>query len=163
MLVSRAQLDFVETLVARFERPDNNMQPVTAFQSQYIAIIVLLRSVGHVFERVDCDTEERRAWGRNRWAHWKTMPIFNDFINPKRNDLLKQFKGGLELRNDAFDSPVIVADPSMPGMVSMLTTMDATRLRDADGRFVMPAIHDALAFWQRCLSEAEAAFGEPRN
>lgn len=163
MLVARAQLDLITTLVARFERQDNNMQPVIVFQSQYIAIITLLRSIGHVFEKVDCHTDERKSWATSQWKVWKRAPIFESFIEPKRNDLLKEFKGGLELRNDAFDSPAVVADPSMPGMVSILTTMDAARLRDADGRLVMPAIHEAIAFWHRCLNEAEAAFGEQRN
>lgn len=158
MLVARAQLDFIKTLVARFERHDNNMQPLIAIQSQYIAIITLLRSVGHVFANVDCDTEERKAWSKTQWGRWKSTPIFEDFIEPKRNDLLKEFRGGLELRNDAFSSPVILGDPSMPGSVSVATTLDAARLRDAEGRLVMPAIQQAVAFWDQCLSEAEAAF-----
>jgi len=162
MLVARVQLDFIEALVARFERPDNTMQPIITFQSQYIAIITLLRSVGHVFDRVDCDTDDRHAWSRSQWAQWRAAPIFQDFIEPKRNELLKQFKGGLELGSDGFGSKGITADPSMPGGVSIVTTMDTTRLRDADGHLVMPNIHQAIAFWNRCLAEAEVAFGEPR-
>jgi len=163
MLVARAQLDFIKTLVARFERQDNMMQPIIAFQSQYIAIITLLRSVGHVFEKVDCNTPERKAWGKGKWPEWQQAPIFQNFIEPKRNDLLKQFKGGLELRNDAFESPAVVTDPSMPDMVSIVTTMDAHRLRSADGRLVMPDIHDAIAFWNLRLGDAEAVFQEPLN
>ncbi|RUW90261.1 hypothetical protein [Mesorhizobium sp. M7A.F.Ca.US.010.02.1.1] len=160
MLVARAQLDFIKTLVARFERQDNTMQPIIVFQSQYIAIITLLRSVGHVFEKVDCDTSDRKAWAKGKWPDWQQASIFQSFIKPKRDALLKEFRGGLELRNDAFESPAVLADPSMPGMVSMVTTMDASRLRDADGRLIMPAIREAIVFWTRCLSEAEAAFGE---
>lgn len=163
MLVARAQLDFVETLVARFERPDNTMQPLITFQSQYIAIITLLRSVGHVFDKVDCDTEDRRSWSRSHWAQWRLVPIFRDFIEPTRNDLLKQFKGGLELGSDAFGLVAITADPSMPGGGSIVTTMDTTRLRAADGHLVMPNIHQAVAFWNRCLADAEMAFREPRR
>ncbi|MFD1985481.1 hypothetical protein ACFSOZ_23605 [Mesorhizobium newzealandense] len=158
MLVARAQLDFIKTLVARFERQDNMMQPVIVFQSQYIAIITLLRSVGHVFEKVDCVTSEQKAWGKAKWPEWQQAPIFQNFIEPKRNDLLKQFKGGLELRDDAFDPPAVVVDLSMPDMVSMVTTMDAGRLRDADGRLVMPDIHAAIRFWNLCLCDAEVAF-----
>ncbi len=160
MLVARAQLDFIKTLVARFQRPDNVMQPLIVFQSQYIAIIALLRSVGHVFKNVDCDTPERQAWGKSKWVEWQRAAIFRTFIEPRRNDLLKEFRGGLELRNSGFSSPAIVADPSMPGMTSIVTTLEAANLCDAEGRPVMPQIHEALAFWDRCLSAAEAAFGE---
>ncbi|TIP18447.1 hypothetical protein [Mesorhizobium sp.] len=163
MLVARAQLDFIKSLVARFQRPDNLMQPLIVFQSQYIAIIALLRSVGHVFEKVDCDTPERKAWGKSKWLEWQRAPIFQSFIEPKRNELLKQFKGGLELRDSGFSTPAIVGDPSMPGMTSIVTTLEPADLRDAEGRPIMPQIHEAAAFWHRCLAEAEAAFGETAN
>jgi hypothetical protein len=163
MLVARAQLSFIVNLVARFERPDNTMQPIIVFQSQYVAIITLLRSVGHVFEKVDCDTPDRKSWCQAKWKEWKQAPIFQNFIELKRNELLKEFKGSLELRNDAFDAPAIVVDPSVPGMVSTVTTLDPSRLRDADGHPIMPNIREALSFWDRCLNEAEAEFGEPRD
>ncbi|MER9847697.1 hypothetical protein NKJ55_10070 [Mesorhizobium sp. M0106] len=161
MLVARAQLDFIKTLVAQFERSSNIMQPIIVFQSQYIAIITLLRSVGHVFEKVDCNTPKRKTWADAKWEEWKRAPIFETFIEPTRNDLVKQFKGGLELRDDAFESPAVVADPSMPDMVSIVTTMDARRLRNAEGRLVMPDIHEAIAFWNLRLLDADAVFQEP--
>ncbi|NTF34127.1 hypothetical protein [Rhizobium skierniewicense] len=161
MLVARAQLDFIKTIVAQFERPSNMMQPIIVFQSQYIAIITLLRSVGHVFEKVDCDTPERKTWGRIKWSEWQKVPIFQNFIEPKRNDLLKEFRGGLELSNVAFDPPAVMFDHSMPDMVSIVTAMDARSLKNAEGRLVMPDIHEAIAFWNLCLRDAEAAFQEP--
>ncbi|RUM96799.1 hypothetical protein EET67_16350 [Pseudaminobacter arsenicus] len=163
MLAARAQLDFINSLVARFQRRDSVMQPLIVFQSQYIAIIALLRSVGHVFEKVDCDTSEREVWGNRKWAEWKRVPIFRSFIEPRRNDLLKEFKGGLEFRDSGFSTPAIVADPSMPGMTSIVTTLEAAELRDANGRLILPQVHEAVAFWDRCLAEAEAAFGEDRR
>ena len=97
MLVARAQLDFILELVARFERDDNLMHPVADRQSQYVAIIALLRSVGHVFEKVDCAEPNRRAWSKARWRDWRQEAIFGDFIEPTRNALLKEFQGGLQL------------------------------------------------------------------
>lgn len=61
MLVARIQLNFIHDLVARFQRDDSTMRPVADYQSQYVAIIALLRSVGHVFEKVDCTDTDRRA------------------------------------------------------------------------------------------------------
>ncbi|MFA6219957.1 MAG: hypothetical protein WC692_09305 [Erythrobacter sp.] len=160
MLVARAQLAFIRDLVARFARDDSMMRPVADYQSQYVAIIALLRSVGHVFDKVDCDDTERRAWGRTRWSTWKQDPIFGTFIEPTRNALLKEFQGGLQLRSAAFGPTAVVADPSMPGGFSHVAAFDAREARDLAGKPVLPQLHAAIAFWDRCLKEAESAFGE---
>lgn len=160
MLVARAQLNFIRDLVARFEQDDSMMCPVADYQSQYVAIIALLRSVGHVFEKVDCTDAGQRAWSKARWAVWKLEPIFGNFIEPTRNALLKEFQGGLQLRSDAFGPIAVVADPSMPDGVSHVAGFDAREVRDLMGRPVLPNLHAATAFWDRCLKEAEAAFGE---
>lgn len=160
MLVARAQLNFIRDLVARFERDDSMMRPVADYQSQYVAIIALLRSVGHVFEKVDCADAGRRAWSKAQWSTWKQEPIFGDFIEPTRNALLKEFQGGLQLRSDAFGPIAVVADPAVPGGVSHVAGFDAREVRDIMGRPVLPKLHAAMAFWDRCLKEAEVAFGE---
>jgi hypothetical protein len=159
MLVARAQLGFVRELIARCERDESIMRPVADYQSQYIAIIALLRSVGHVFEKVDCAEASRRAWSKARWSTWKQDPIFGEFIEPTRNALLKEFQGGLELQSAAFGPVAVVVDPSMPGGVSHVAGFDAREVRDSMNRLVLPNIHAAVAFWDRCLREAEAAFG----
>jgi hypothetical protein len=158
MLVARAQLNFIRELVARFARDDSLMRPVADHQSQYVAIIALLRSVGHVFEKVDCTEPSRRDWSRQKWRSWKQEAIFGDFIEPTRNALLKEFQGGLQLQSDAFGAPAVVADPSMPGGVSHVAAFDASRARDLMGRPVLPQMRAAIAFWDRCLTEAETAF-----
>lgn len=160
MLVARAQLKFIAELVARFERNENVMRPIADHQSQYIAIIALLRSVGHVFEKVDCSNTGRRDWSKERWRTWKQEPIFGDFIEPTRNALLKEFQGGLELHSDAFGSIAVVADPSMPAAAARVAAFDAREFLDLAGRPVLPQMHAALAFWDRCLREAEAQFAE---
>ena len=158
MLVARAQLDFVRELIARFERDDSMMRPVVDFQSQYIAIIALLRSVGHVFDKVDCTDVSRRAWSRTRWSAWKQERIFGDFIEPTRNALLKEFQGGVQLRSAAIGPVAVVVDPSMPGGVTHVAGFDAREMRDFMNRPVLPNLHAAVAFWDQCLKEAEAAF-----
>lgn len=160
MLVARAQLNFIRDLVGRFERDDSMMRPVADYQSQYVAIIALLRSVGHVFEKVDCTDACRRAWSKARWSTWKQEPIFGEFIEPTRNALLKEFQGDLQLRSDAFGTIAVVVDPTMPDGVSHVAGFDARAVRDLMGRPVLPSLHAAIAFWDRCLKEAEAAFSE---
>ncbi|MDY4379644.1 hypothetical protein SOV92_17735 [Pectobacterium brasiliense] len=159
MLVARAQLNLIRDLVARFKRRDSVMRPVTEYQSQYIAIIALLRSVGHVFEKVDCTDPERRLWSKKQWSSWKQKPIFKKFIEPTRNALLKEFQGGLQLSSSSFGPIAVVADPSVPDGVSCVAGFDALEFRDLLGRPVMTNLHDAIDFWDDCLKEAEAAFG----
>ncbi len=134
------------------------MQPVADYQSQYIAIIALLRSVGHVFEKVDCIDADRRNWSKAHWSIWKNKPIFKEFIEPTRNALLKEFRGGLQLGNGAFGSPAFVFNPSMPGGVSEHAAFDAREARDYMGRPVLPNMNDAISFWSDWLDLAEAAF-----
>ena len=161
MLVARAQLNFICDLVARFERDDNMMRPAADYQSQYVAIIALLRSVGHVFEKRDCSINpNRRAWSKASWSTWRQDPIFRNFIEPTRNALLKEFQGGLQLRSDAFGPVAVVIDASVPGGASHIAGFDARALRDHMGRPVLPNLHAAIAFWDRCLTEAETAFGQ---
>ncbi|WP_332754044.1 hypothetical protein [Sphingomonas sp. LB2R24] len=156
MLVARAQLNYVEDLVARFARDDGQMQPIAVRQSQYVAIVAMLRSVGHVFDKMDCTDEARRRWSAHQWKAWRREPIFADFIEPNRNALLKEFRGGLELSNDAFGDVAVTIDPTVPGMVSLLASFDAAKARDADGRLIMPLFHKAIEFWDGHLAEAES-------
>jgi hypothetical protein len=48
----------------------------------------------------------------------------------------------------------------MPGGVSHVAGFDAREVCDLIGRPVLQNLHAAVAFWDRCLREAEAAFGE---
>jgi hypothetical protein len=158
MLVARAQLNFIADLVARFERYNSTMRPVAEYQSQYVAIIALLRSVGHVFDKVDCADPKRQLWSTAKWRAWKQDPIFKDFIEPARNVLLKEFQGGLQLRDSAFEAIAVVVDPSVPEGASHVAAFDSTKLLDTEGRPILPKIRKALSFWDRCLHEAEAEF-----
>lgn len=139
------------------------MQPVADYQSQYIAIIALMRSVGHVFDKVDCNDTDRRNWSNTHWPTWKKKPIFKDFIEPTRNALLKEFRGGLQLKSDAFGSPAIVFNPSMPGGVSEYAAFNAREACDFMDRPVLPNMRAAIDFWNGWLDLAETAFGEPAS
>jgi hypothetical protein len=113
-----------------------------------------------VFDKVDCVDERRQSWSSARWQAWKQAPIFREFIEPARNVLLKEFQGGLELRNSAFDTIAVVVDPGVPEGVSHVAAFDSAKLSDAEGRPILPRIREALAFWDQCLREAEAELPE---
>ncbi len=118
MLYAQEQLNLTETLVAYFGMRSSDMKPLAMHQAHYIAIITMLRSIGHVFHKVDCDTPEKKKWANEKWAIWKTRSVFRDFIDPSRNQLLKEFRGGLTLRTSGMSSPAAVAFPGLPGKSS---------------------------------------------
>jgi hypothetical protein len=87
----------------------------------------------------------------------------SDFQRVHRADAqrpLKEFQGGLELRSEGFGTIAVVVDPTMPGNVAHVAAFNAREVRDRLGRPVLPNFHSAIAFWDRCLSQAETAFGE---
>jgi hypothetical protein len=68
---------------------------VTEWRLYWILAVVLLRSVGHVLDRVD-GAHDARVKGASRTLHgdWKTLPehaIFRDFIEDERNNILKEY------------------------------------------------------------------------
>jgi hypothetical protein len=157
-MVAREQLEFTRKLVARFSRPSNVAAPIDLAQAQYIAIITLLRSIGHVFEKVDCDSPAKKQWSKSMWSEWKKEPIFSEFIDPTRNKLLKEFRGGLSIKSGVFGSPAVTFDAASPDMVGMQGWLNPDEIIDPDGRKVMPQIKEAIEFWDRKLRDADTAF-----
>jgi hypothetical protein len=156
MLVAREQLRFVEALIAQFGERAFAMQPMETIQARYIAIVSMLRSIGHVFRKVDCDTPAKRAWADDQWSsHWNGETIFREFIEPNRNALLKEFRGGLTLRSPGMSSPAFVANPGHPEGCSTVVDFDAVECRDSQGRLVLPLFKSAVSFWDRMLKCAE--------
>ncbi|HEX5185002.1 MAG TPA: hypothetical protein VFW19_17830 [Allosphingosinicella sp.] len=158
MLTARVQLDRIEEMLAEFSRQDGTMRPLALYQAQHLAILAMLRSVGHVFDKVDAGDPARKSWARERWSRWRTEPIFRDFIDLERNRLLKEYRGGIEARDAAITNVAAVADAAYPGLTSLVVALDPTRLRASDGTNFLERIHEAIAFWRRNLAEAEAAF-----
>lgn len=157
MLTARTQWKFVSDLVARFEQPSHDLRHQVDFQSLYIAIVAMLRSIGHTFYKVDAKPDPaRRAWADAAWSKWEQEPIFSDFIDPARNKLLKEFQHGLQLQSEAFTLVAAVADPSFPNGAARVASFDPYQARDLDNRLVLPLFKEALNFWDRCLKEAEA-------
>lgn len=158
MLVARAQLNVVEEMLAEFANPPQTTQLLALVQAQHVAIVTLLRAVGHVLEKVDADTPARKAWLLSAWKTWKTEPIFANFIELNRNQLLKEFRGGLGLKNPALTHTGVVANPDAPRDASLVVDFSPNNVRTEDGRFALPLFRDAVAFWDRPLREAEQAF-----
>src|SRR5262245_54808259 len=67
----------------------------------WVACLTLLRAVGHILDKVDGETDARyRAVVTAKWDDWhadkRATGIFWDFIEAERNNLLKEYKFGVE-------------------------------------------------------------------
>jgi hypothetical protein len=158
MLVSRAQLDVVEELLAEFSRPQTFMQSIAVYRAYHIALVSLLRSIGHVLQKVDADTQAKADWLKQVWQSWREEAIFKRFIEPNRNWLLKEYRGALEMRDPAVTSTVFMVDPSARGSVTNAIDLDVNALKTVDGKLLLASFREAVRFWQKHLEEAERAF-----
>ena len=131
-----------------------NAAPEEAVKTQYVAIVCMMRAIGHVLQKVDCDqslSPSRNAVLRHKWRLWKQEPIFANFIEPARNRLLKEFEGGLELEGQD-GATCAISGPS----AQRHWWFDAKKIRDSEGRLIAEKFRQALEFWDRALSEMEA-------
>lgn len=158
MLTARRQLDQVESLFAEFRRDESVMRPLALYQAQHLAIVAMLRSVGHVLQKVDADTDAKRQWLKAQWPQWRQEPIFAEFIEFERNRLLKEFEGGIAANNPAITATGAVADAVSPSGAMLVVGLDLDRLEAADGTSMIARLDEGIAFWRRHLGEAETAF-----
>jgi len=154
MLVARELWTLINSMVGEFKGWGRDAVPEATVQAQYIAIVSMLRSVGHVLQKADCVNPADKQFLDSRWAVWKNEAIFRTFIEPTRNDLLKEFKSRLQLRADDV-SRVAYANPDEPTGATIAVNFEADKLTDVHGRKVMPLFKDALAFWDKGLREVE--------
>ena len=169
MLAARELLNFVSSMVDEFEQGVRVAVPEATLQAQYIAIVWMLRAVGHVLYKVDCDTPSQRAKLDDKWKIWKTEPIFSNFIEPNRNDLLKEYEGKLVFggedasadredasadREDASTDLVYVyANPTNTNSYNQTLAVNysADTIKNSNGIKVLPLFRDAINFWNRHL------------
>lgn len=92
MLKAQKVLDEVWEAIEALEIPER------LWKSHWKAAVVGLRSVGHVLHNVDSKiSDAAKQIIANHWERWKPEDDdetwFSTFINPARNDLLKEGKG----------------------------------------------------------------------
>lgn len=129
------------------------------FRVHWVALVALLRAVGHVLDKVDAAASPalRRAvdelwdqWRRNRAEH----RIFWDFIEAERNSVLKTYELGFQpgdiqvmvqdaRRTEAFTLEDCIFKPLLEGPFA-----------GEDGRDIA---RDAISWWERQLSEITSA------
>lgn len=125
------------------------------FRVNWVALIALLRAVGHVLDKVDAASSPalRRAvderwdeWRRNRDEH----RIFWEFIEAERNSVLKTYEFGVQ----AGDVQVLV----QAAQGTEAFTLDECLFKPLlDGPFAgedgRDVARDAISWWEGQLSE----------
>ena len=92
------------SILFEFQNSDAD-EECTEWRLYWVAGIALLRTIGHVLNKVDSTTSitHKRAVDQ-AWADWKSNPsdngIFWDFIEKERNNLLKTYDFGAKLSKD---------------------------------------------------------------
>jgi hypothetical protein len=155
VLVARELLNLVEDMVHALSRSGHDAVPEAAVQAQYIAIVCMLRSVGHVLKNVDCVDAADKQFLEAKWSTWKKEKVFTDFIEPTRNVLLKEFQAGLRLRGSPDMHHVVSADLNSRTGASVAAHFNPETLEDMHGHKVMPRFRKAVCFWDTCLKEVE--------
>lgn len=120
----------------------------TTWRLRWITTVVLLRTVGHVLDKVDGARSPYlraaidREWARVK-AHGADNLIFHLFIEEERNSIAKEYEIGARLvhavaadKSPALDASVFLGDRIVPQRA---------------------VIKEAIAWWERLLTEVEAA------
>jgi len=120
----------------------------TTWRLRWITTVVLLRTVGHVLDKVDgarslyLRAAIDREWARVK-AHRADNLIFHAFIEEERNSIAKEYEIGARLvqpvaadSSPALDAPVFLGDRIVPQRA---------------------VIKEAIGWWERLLTEVEAA------
>lgn len=125
------------------------------FRVHWVALVGLLRAVGHVLDKVDAEGNARlRNAVDARWAEWsrdrQKHRLFWDFIVDERNAVLKTYTIGVQ----PGDVDVVVQGP---GVAEVVTLDEAIFKPLMDGPFAgedgRDVARDAISWWEGQLAE----------
>lgn len=129
------------------------------FRVLWVSGVALLRSVGHVLQKVDSKRDPQIAGAVvAAWERWKVdreaNAVFWEFIEEERNNILKEYEFGF------LSGPVnVLVTPSD----EIFTLDDSLLCPVADGRFAGEDCRDILAegiaWWERELSAIDSYEG----
>ena len=137
-------------------------RPVDAadWRVNYFAAIGLLRTVGHVLDKIDAKkwpaTKQPIAAAYARWKRGEGEDaIFQHFIEDERNLLLKEYRRGCE-PEDAVDCPVLTVDGNEAHGISTIPVVFVEGGR-FDGEPVEALLWRAVEWWMLELEAIEVA------
>ncbi len=129
------------------------------FRVLWVAAVALLRSVGHVLQKVDSTQSPLVAKAiDDTWERWKTdkeaNAIFFEFIEEERNNILKEYEFGF------LSGPVeVLVTPND----EFFTLEDSMYCPVSGGRFdgedCRDVVAEGIAWWERELSAIDRYSG----
>jgi hypothetical protein len=139
--------------------------PTPYWRTRWIGLVALLRSVGHVLDKIDgAQTPQWRKAVDEAWDRAKgTKPdprVLWEFIEAERNNVLKVYEVGARLSITVRPGPAIL---SFSDSIARHQKSDATSYESFmrsgfyGGRNALAVCGEAVAFWEKYLSEVEAA------
>lgn len=139
-------------------------QESATWRPHWVGCLALLRAVGHVLRNVDRETDDKhRAVINATWDEWKSTKdkgdnaIFWNFIEAERNNLLKEYKFGVEPEPTYIvteEGDRIVTEEGEP----IVTEDDYFRLSHAgfEDKEARDVIGEAIKWWHEQLGAIEA-------
>jgi hypothetical protein len=142
-----------------------NARDEQEFRVHWVALVALLRAVGHVLHKVDAASAP--ALGRAvaaRWEEWQRSReehlIFWEFIEDERNSVLKTYELGFE----PGDVPVVVRGAKGAEVFTLdeciFKPLVGGPFAGEDGRDIA---RDAILWWEHQLMEVSSAGAGHRN
>ncbi len=156
---ARRVLDDCKFILAKLEDEKDDQQ----WRIHWVAVVTLLRAVGHVLTKVDGQREAVRLASDRLYRDWKSNDpaheIFREFIEKERNNIVKEYEIGIT------EGPVPVVlgfvDPATgrssgyklePIDENIYRPMKDGFYEGEDGRTLVEL---AVEWWEKQLSEVE--------
>jgi hypothetical protein len=135
------------------------------WRAHWVNCLSLLRAVGHVL-RKEAENDATLGPIQSKWwealkANKSNAPLFWEFIEKERNQILKEYKFGVEPKPsrpiDTVGGRMIVTAKGIPIVTSKRFDLVTPVLSISDGR---EAIARSIAWWNEQLSSIEARLAE---
>ncbi|EOV9244931.1 hypothetical protein ACN5YO_004506 [Vibrio parahaemolyticus] len=132
----------------------------------WFSCLTLLRSIGHVLHKVDSKkySDVFRKQLDESYKHWKeNEPIFRDFIEKERNEILKEYSFSLEVEETIKRKQIVTKNGRalVTGKGSKLVAkVSLTSLVKSKGYLSgdtpLSALNEALDWWDNQLKKFES-------
>lgn len=141
--------------------------PTPFWRTRWIGLVTLLRSVGHVLDKID--GAKNPQWRRAVDEAWervkRTKPeprVLWEFIEAERNNVLKAYEVGVRLNITVRPGPATLSfSPSIAAHQKSEATAYESFMRSGFyGDYDALAVcREAVAFWEKYLAEVEVSVG----
>jgi hypothetical protein len=155
-LAARKPLEDAKWALERLEVTEDLQE----FRVMWAATVALLRTVGHVLDKVDGASNSKLEVSiRSAWAEWKSdaevHKIFWNFIEKERNTVLKEYEFNFEL--GTLQSVVINGEDGVSQLIQELPEWVYVPLSSEDyqGDDARDIAQEAIDWWEGQLDRIE--------